>query len=108
MLISLLPLTLLAHLPLSRTLDFNWCTKSFPGFRKCEELQQEYQSAGSVEFSCSHDLAQGGCLQDVNEEPNTVVSVNPGKLYHAQRLGGKYKVILAEDYNSAVAHTYYR
>ena len=37
-----------------------------------------------------------------------MVSVNPGKLYHAQRLGGKYKVILAEDYNSAVAHTYYR
>jgi melanoma-associated antigen p97 len=99
---------LLAHTALVLTVDFNWCTKSFPGLQKCEELQNKYQSAGSLDFSCTHDLASGGCLNDVASEPATLTSVNPGALYHAQREGAKYKVILAEDYSSSLSDTLYR
>ena len=90
------------------SLDFDWCTKSSPGFQKCEDLQREYQSAGIIDFSCSENLIKSGCFQDVKTEPKTVFSVNPGELYHAQRRGGKFKVILAEDYSSALSHTYFK
>ena len=101
-------LTSLTLIPLSLTVDFNWCVESFPGLRKCEDLQHHYQSAGSLDFSCSHNLAEGGCLRDVITESRTIASANPGELYHRQRTGGKYKVILAEDYDSSASRTYYR
>lgn len=105
---SLFPLTLLAQVTLTLTVDFNWCVKSFQGLQKCEDLQTKYQSAGSLDFSCTHNLAREGCLNDVATQPATLATVNPAALYHAQRQGSNYKVVLAEDYSSALSGTLYR